>query len=80
MEDTQTTSNLSDETKAVQTSLLQLPLELRRMIYWQSILVARRPTPEQVHQRNFGAIWENIPSPLLSVNKQVRAEVSDLLK
>ena len=63
MEATPTANNLPDETKAVQTSLLQLPLELRRMIYWRSILVARRPTPEQVHQRNFGAIWEDIPSP-----------------
>ena len=56
MEATQTANDLPDETEAVQSSLLQLPLELRRMIYWQSILVARRPTPEDVHQRNFDAI------------------------
>ena len=80
MEATPTANNLPDETKAVQTSLLQLPLELRRMIYWRSILVARRPTPEQVHQRNVGAIREDISSPLLGVNKQVRAEVLDVLK
>ena len=49
------------------------------MIYSQSILASRCPTPEQVHERNFGAIWEDVPSPLLAVNKQIRNEVFDLL-
>ena len=77
---TPTATNLPNETKAVQSSLFRLLLELRRMIYWQSIIVGRRPTPEEVHQRNFGAIWEDILSPFLGINKQVRAEVFDLLK
>lgn len=49
------------------------------MIYLKSILVSRCPTPEQVHQRNFRAIWEDLPTPLLSINKQIWAEVLDIL-
>lgn len=77
---TSTVDNVSNDTRAVQFSLLQLPLELRRMIYLESILVSRCPTPEQVHERNFRAIWEDLPTPLLSVNRQVRAEVFDILR
>ena len=50
------------------------------MIYLESILVSTCPTPEQVHERNFCAIWEDLPTPLLSVNRQVRAEVFDILQ
>lgn len=50
------------------------------MIYFQSILVSRCPTPEQVHERNFRAIWEDLPTPLLRVNKQIRDEVFDILQ
>lgn len=73
-------NSLPNNTKAVQSSLLQLPLELRRMVYFESILVSRCPTPQQVHERNFRAIWEDLPTPLLSVNKQIRDEVFDILQ
>ena len=72
-----TASNLPNETQAVKPPLLQLPLELRRMIYSESILASRCPTPEEVHERIFGAIWEDVPSPLLAVNKQIRDELFD---
>ena len=72
-----TASILANETQAVKPPLLQLPLELRRMIYSESIHASRCPTPEQVHDRNFGAIWEDVPSPLLAVSKQIRDEVLD---
>ena len=49
------------------------------MIYYKSILASRCPTPEEVHERNFGAIWEDVPSPLLAVNKQIRDEVFNVL-
>ena len=49
------------------------------MIYYKSILASRCPTPHEVHERNFGAIWEDVPSPLLAVNKQIRDEVFDVL-
>ena len=74
-----TADRLPYDIEAIKSPLLQLPLELRRMIYSQSILASRCPTPEEVHERNFGAIWEDVPSPLLAVNKQIRDEVFDLL-
>ena len=64
-------------TPAIKFPLLRLPLELRRMIYMDSILASRCPTPEELHERNFGAIWEDVPSPLFAVNKQIRDEVFD---
>ena len=35
---------------------------------------------KQVHERNFRAIWEDTPSPLLGVSKQIRVEVFDILQ
>ncbi|MCJ1230817.1 hypothetical protein MMC12_007491 [Toensbergia leucococca] len=66
--------------KAIQSPLLRLPLELRRIIYWQSIVVSRSPTPQVVHESNLCAHWEDLPSPLLRVNRQVRDEVFDILQ
>ena len=78
MQAVSTANTLPNGTQAMKFPLLRLPVELRRMIYIHSILASRRPTPEQVHERNFGAIWEDVPSPLLAVNKQIRDEVFDV--
>ena len=77
MQAVSTANTLPNSTQAIESPLLRLPLELRRIIYMDSILASRCPTPEQLHERNFGAIWEDVPSPLLAVNKQVRDEVFD---
>ncbi len=69
----------SKETKIKQFGFLQLPFELRRIIYYQSIGMSRSPSPEEVYERNLRAIWEDFPSPLLYVNKQIRAELFDVL-
>ena len=74
-----TANSLPNDIQAAKSPLLQLPLELRRIIYYKSILASRCPTPEEVYERNFGAIWEDVPSPLLAVNKQIRDEVFDVL-
>lgn len=75
-----TANTLPTGTPAVKSPLLRLPLELRRIIYSESIHASRCPTPAEVHERNFDAIWEDEPSPLLAVNKQIRDEVFDLLR
>lgn len=59
---------------------LLLPLELRHEIYKYSIIESRRPPAEMVHKNLLSAIWEDFPSPLFGVNKQIRAEVSDFLQ
>ena len=66
--------------EAVQSPLFRLPYELRRMIFWRSIQVSRSPSPEEVHESNLRAHWEDLPSPLLGTNKQIRDEVKDLLR
>ena len=70
---------LSDKTKIKAPIFFCLPLELRRMIYIQSIGLSRSPNPEDIYKKNLRTIWEDLPSPLLSVNKQIRAEMFDLL-
>ena len=50
------------------------------MIYLQSILASRWPTPENIYQRNLRAVWEDLPSPLLRVSQQIRAEDFDILQ
>ena len=77
---TSTTDHMPNATNTIQSPLLQLPLELRRMIYKQSILVSRCPSPEDIHERNLRVFWEDLPSPLLRVNKQIRDEVFDILQ
>ena len=49
------------------------------MIYLYSIAISRSPSSEDVYEKNFGAIWEDLPSPFLCVNKQTRAEIFDVL-
>lgn len=70
----------SNDTTSIQSPLLRLPFELRRIIYRRSIADSRSPSPEEVHENNLRAIWEDLPSPLFRVNKQVRGEVFDLLQ
>jgi hypothetical protein len=77
---TNPTNLLSNDTTSIQSPLLRLPLELRRIIYGRSIACSRSPSPQEVHENNLRAIWEDLPSPLLCVNKQVRSEVIDLLQ
>lgn len=62
------------------SSFLFLPVELRLEIYKYSIIDSRRPRAEDVHNNLLSAIWEDRPSPLLGMNKQIRAEVCDLLQ
>ena len=61
-------------------SFLLLPFELRREIYKYSIIECRRPSAEIVHKGLLASGWQDHPSPLLGVNKQIRAEVFDLLQ
>ena len=75
-----TPDNMPNGTEAIKSLLLQLPLELRRMIYAQSILVSRSPSPRDIHERNLRVFWEDLPSPLLGVNKQTRDEVFEILQ
>lgn len=65
--------------EAVQSPLFRLPYELRRMVFWRSIFFSRSPSPEEIHESNLRAHWEDLPSPLLGTNKQIRNEVKDLL-
>lgn len=59
---------------------LLLPYELRCEIYRFSIIESGRPSAEQVHKNRLSATWEDRPSPLLWLNRQIRAEVSDFLQ
>ena len=68
------------DTDDIQSPLLRLPLELRRKVYTESILASRSPNSGDVYHRNLRAIWEDLPSPLLRVNKQIRNEVFDVLQ
>ena len=60
--------------------LLELPLEIRRMIFWQNIIEGLSPSPELVHRSDLRRTWKDAPSPLLSTSRQVREEVKDLLR
>lgn len=62
------------------SSLLRLPLEVRNRIYECTLKSSRRPPAAYVHQKLLSNHWKDKPSPLLSVNKQVRAEMFDLLR
>lgn len=63
------------------TSLfLLLPLELRHTIYQYSLMNSRQPSAEDVHEKLLSKEWKDEPSPLLTINKQVRAEMFDLLR
>lgn len=59
---------------------LSLPVELRLKIYKYSILNFRRPSPTEVHEELLSIHWKDRPSPLLGLNRQIRAEISDLLQ
>ena len=62
------------------TLFLLLPLELRYMIYEYILMNSRRPPAEAVHEKLLSKEWKDEPSPLLTINKQVRAEIYDLLR
>ena len=64
----------------VQHPLFRLPYELRRMIFWWSIELSRSPSRHKVHSTFLPATWKDLPSPLLSTNRQIRNEVIDLLR
>ena len=64
----------------MQLPLLRLPLELKRMIYWRTIVDCRSPTPQEAHESDFRAHWRDVPSPLLGVSKRIRGEVFDMLQ
>lgn len=66
---------------AVQKSLfLNLPWEIRQDIYRHSIVETRRPPAKSVHYDWLRNTWKDRPSPLLAVNRQIRAEVVEFLK
>ena len=71
------TGDLSTATDASHSLFLQIPLELRRMVYWHSIHISRIPTLEDIYQN---ITRKEAPSPLLCVNKQIRDEVIDILQ
>ncbi len=70
---------MSKEAEIKQSKFLQLPFELRRIIYSQSIVMSRSPSPEDVYEKNLCAVWEDFPTPLLYVSKQIRAEIFNVL-
>ena len=76
----QPTSILPTNTQAIQSPLLRLPLELRRMIYWLTIVDCRSPTPQEVHESDLRARWKDVPSPILGGSKRIRGEVFDMLQ
>lgn len=60
---------------------LFLPYDLRRMIYMYSFSDdSRRPPAEYVHEKILSEVWTDKLSPLLQINKQIRAEVFCLLR
>lgn len=67
-----------------QSPLLRLPYELRRKIFRSSTCYVRSPSKEgssvQAYAQDLVAFLEDGPSPLLGVNRQIRAEVIDVLK
>lgn len=73
------TNDSSNEAQIKQSVFFRLPFELRRLIYLHSISRSRSPTPKDVYKKNLLAVWEDLPSPLLRVNKQIRAEIFDVL-
>jgi len=62
------------------TPLLRLPVEIRWEIYRHCVKDSRSPHPNNVHENVLSAVWKDSPSPLLCVNRQIRAEVSEILK
>ena len=62
------------------STFLSLPYELRREIYKYSIIESRRPPAESVHKNWLRETWKDVPSPLLGVNRQIRAEIFDFLQ
>ena len=60
--------------------LLRLPLEIRRKIYGFSLLNSRNPSTETIYLSRLPSGWRDPPSPLLSVNGQVRDEVIELVQ
>lgn len=69
-----------DKDETGDSLFLLLPAELRLEIYKYSIIDSRRPRAADVHKNLLSAIWEDCPSPLLGVNKQIRAEVCGFLQ
>lgn len=63
--------------KSVSFPLLRLPLELRRRIYFCALLDTPSPPPESIYLKQLPDGWKDLPSCLLQVSKQVRAEVLD---
>ncbi|KAL9070585.1 MAG: hypothetical protein Q9161_004755 [Pseudevernia consocians] len=60
--------------------LLRLPLELRRQIYLEYLVVFRSPTPETIYLGRKPLRFKDPPSPLLLVSSQIHAEVLDTIK
>lgn len=57
-----------------------LPLCVRYLIYEFSLLNSRKPSAHYVHEKLLSNVWKDKPSPLLTINKQIRAEMFDLLR
>lgn len=72
--------HVADKDDKEASLFLLLPLELRFMIYEYSLTNSRKPAAEDVHEKLLSKEWKDEPSPLLTVNKQVRAEMFELLR
>lgn len=60
---------------------LRLPLCLRYLIYEYSLLNSRKPSAHHVHETLLSKeVWKDNPSPLLTINKQIRVEMFDFLR
>lgn len=80
--DTAMEATISDQNlKPLEPFLLRrLPLELRRKIYHHYLFATRNPSPKSIYLRHITPGSRDRPSPLLRVNRQVRAEVLDLVQ
>ena len=74
------TTSLSREAGSDESPLLRLPLELRSQIYKEALVNLRCPSSKDVYSNVLSAVWKDMPSPLLAVNRQVRDEVCKILR
>lgn len=58
------------DTDATKTFLfLDLPYDVRHLVYKYSLMNSRIPPAEYVHEKLLSKVWKDEPSPLLLVNR-----------
>lgn len=69
-----------DKTGLEAPPFIRKPVELRLEIYKHALMISRSPRPQDVHENILSDTWKDVPTPLLYVNRQIRAELCDCLK